>query len=114
MFVGMCIRKDGCTCRFNERLTHLESMGSVVILGGNAGGVHLVSLDSGDLVATPKMEDHEGPVTGLSAHMALRHFISCSSDGMLKVWNSTYQCLNSSRLLPKCMSLYMQFVLSRV
>ena len=77
-------------CRFSESLTHLESMGSVVILGGKAGGVHLVSLDSGDLVASPKMEDHEGPVTGLSAHMALRHFISCSSDGMIKVWDSTY------------------------
>ena len=79
-------------------------MGSVVILGGNAGGVHLVNLDSGDLVASPKMEDHEGPVTGLSAHMALRHFISCSSDGMIKVGDASYQCLLPSRLLPKCIS----------
>lgn len=73
-------------CRFNEKLTHLESMGSVVVLGGSAGGVHLLNLDSGDLVVTPKMEDHEGPVTGLSAHVTLRHFISCSADGMIKVY----------------------------
>ena len=86
--------------RLNERLTHLETMGSVVILGGSAGGVHLVNLDSGELVASPKMEDHEGPVTGLSAHMALRHFISCSSDGMIRVGDSTYHCLIPSELLP--------------
>lgn len=79
-------------------------MGSVVILGGSAGGVHLVNLESGGLVASPKMEDHEGPVTGLSAHMALRHFISCSSDGMVKVGDSTQQSLTSSILLPKRIS----------
>ena len=58
------------------------------MLGGGAGGVHLVNMESGDLLASPKMEDHEGPVSGLSAHLALRHFISCGSDGMLKVRKS--------------------------
>ena len=75
-----------CLCRFNEQLTHLEQMGEIMVLGGNAGGVHLVNVESGDLLASPKMEDHEGPVTGLSAHMTLRHFISCGADGMIKVF----------------------------
>ncbi len=70
--------------RFQESLTHLEKMGEVVVLGGDAGGVHLVNMDTGDLLASPKMEDHDGPVTGLSAHMTLKHFISCGSDGMIK------------------------------
>ena len=80
-------------CRLNERLTHLESMAPVVILGGDAGGVYLVNLESADLVASPKMEDHDGPVTGLSAHMTLSHFISCSTDGMIKVEHSECQRL---------------------
>ena len=54
------------------------------MLGGSAGGVHLVNLETGELLASPKMEDHDGPVTGLSAHMTLRHFISSGSDGMIK------------------------------
>ncbi|DBA99981.1 TPA: hypothetical protein ACH3X1_013852 [Trebouxia sp. C0004] len=70
--------------RFHESLNHLERMGEVVVLGGDAGGVHLVNMDTGDLLASPKMEDHDGPVTGLSAHMTLKHFISCGSDGMIK------------------------------
>lgn len=60
-------------------------MGPLVVLGGNAGGVHLVNLESGDLLASPKLEDHDGPVTGLSAHITLQHFISCGTDGMIKV-----------------------------
>ena len=80
-----CVCKGCCTCRFTERLVHLESMGAMVVLGGSGGGVHLVNLDSGDLVASPKLEDHDGPVTGLSAHITLQHFISCSTDGMIKV-----------------------------
>lgn len=70
--------------RFHESLTHLEKMGEVVVLGGDAGGVHLVNVETGDLLASPKMEDHDGPVTGLSAHTTLEHFISCGSDGMIK------------------------------
>lgn len=66
-------------------LTHLETMGPLVVLGGDAGGVHLVNLESGDLLASPKAEDHDSPVTGLSAHMTLQHFISCGTDGMIKV-----------------------------
>jgi len=46
--------------------------------------VHLVNVETGDLLASPKMEDHDGPVTGLSAHTTLEHFISCGSDGMIK------------------------------
>lgn len=84
--MGMYVcSKSCCTCRFTERLTHLESMGPVVVLGGVAGGVHLVSLENGEVVASPKLEDHDGPVTGLSAHLTLQHFISCGTDGMIKV-----------------------------
>ncbi|KAA6429678.1 MAG: hypothetical protein FRX49_00112 [Trebouxia sp. A1-2] len=70
--------------RFHESLTHVEKMGEVVVLGGDAGGVHLVNMDTGHLLASPNMEDHDGPVTGLSAHMTLKHFISCGSDGVIK------------------------------
>lgn len=62
----------------------MEKMGEVVVLGGDAGGVHLVNMDTGHLLASPNMEDHDGPVTGLSAHMTLKHFISCGSDGVIK------------------------------
>ena len=86
--LSACIRSEilfiAHAFRFQESLTHLEKMGEVVVLGGDAGGVHLVNMGTGDLLASPKMEDHDGPVTGLSAHMTLKHFISCGSDGMIK------------------------------
>ena len=44
-----------------------------------------MTLETGELLVSPKMEDHDGPVTGLSAHVALRHFISAGADGLLKV-----------------------------
>ncbi len=75
-------------CRFNESLTHLETMGEVAVLGGGAGGVHLVNMETGDLLASSTMEDHDGPVTGLAAHTTLRHFISCGSDGIIKASKS--------------------------
>ncbi|KAL3143046.1 hypothetical protein ABBQ38_003321 [Trebouxia sp. C0009 RCD-2024] len=85
--------------RFTEMLTHLETMGPLVVLGGDAGGVHLVNLESGDLLASPKAEDHDSPVTGLSAHMTLQHFISCGTDGMIKVYDRRKQLKRTMHLL---------------
>ncbi|KAL0051218.1 hypothetical protein WJX82_003945 [Trebouxia sp. C0006] len=90
--------------RFQESLTHLEKMGEVVVLGGDAGGVHLVNMDTGDLLASPKMEDHDGPVTGLSAHMTLKHFISCGSDGMIKVYDIRKRLKRAMHLLEPILS----------
>lgn len=71
-----------------------------MVLGGSAGGVHLVNMDSGDLLASPKMQDHEGPVMGLSGHMTLRHFVSCGADGMIKVLAC---CISPSPVLASCL-----------
>lgn len=82
-----------CSNRFTEKLTHLEGMGEVWVLGGDAGGVHMIDMDTGEMLASSKMEDHDGPVTGLSVNMSLRHFISCGTDGMIKAGPcSLYKC----------------------
>ncbi|KAL0038743.1 hypothetical protein WJX79_006176 [Trebouxia sp. C0005] len=90
--------------RFHESLTHVEKMGEVVVLGGDAGGVHLVNMDTGHLLASPNMEDHDGPVTGLSAHMTLKHFISCGSDGVIKVYDRRKRLKRVMRLLEPILS----------
>lgn len=74
-----------CVHRFLESIHHMVPRDGTVLLGGAAGGIHILDIDTGALLVSPRMEDHDGPVTSISTIPILHHFLSSGMDGIIKV-----------------------------
>ena len=81
--------------RFPEKIFHLVPKDDSVVLGGDAGGIHILDFNTGALLASPKTEDHDGPVTSISINPILQHFLSSGLDGVIKVCHMPCQELHT-------------------
>lgn len=71
--------------RLLEKICHVVPKEGTIVLGGDAGGIRILDFETGAMLVSPKMEDHDGPVTSISINPILQHFLSSGMDGVIKV-----------------------------
>jgi len=86
------IRREGTvyikSVHFNENVICMNYINRSLITGHVFGSIRLLNLVDGSPVAVPQAGDHSGKVLDIKVNAELEHFLTCSNDGSIKVFDS--------------------------
>jgi len=76
------------TVNFSEQITKMGVLGEMLLLGHAFGSIRMVNLLDGRHIPVPQAGDHSQAVADMKPSVALQHFLTCSPDGCIMVFDA--------------------------